>query len=446
MTYVLDTLNIWLLVSIPQTFLHTWLACLLWGIRPERMVRRLLLFCILTSALFDIGFLALPTHLHAINANLIYFVMMYLMFRELKWSDRILIQITMSTTITFTDSILLLISHFVYDGALTDQIKTGPFFYKIIWIWPLLLAISLLCLWMHRKAYSPAARLRKFLQRQRRPYIFAFIVLITLQLSMLSLFMAARFISGYDDHLTILFFLAISTILAVSIISVWLLFKTRDDAIRSTQQAYVGDLLQMVTTIRGQRHDFINHVQVMYSLLKMKKHDQLSAYMEEVVEQIQTVSAMARQIPTPALSALIQAKLAIALEKGIRLECECTDLPEELPLVKSVDLVRIIGNLIDNAFDAVVDLPEQEREVKLIIKVANGLLIIRLSNSGLLTERERRHMFKPGFTTKHSGHSGLGLAIVSDLVKHYGGEVQLEPCEEPLIVFRVTLPIETKSA
>lgn len=445
MDYVLTTLNILLFISIPQTFVHTWLACLIWGICPERMMRRLLIFTAVTSALFDIAFLALPTHLHVINANIIYFLMMYLMFSELKLPVRILIQITMSSTIILSDSVLVLLDSYLYNGLL-EQIKTGPFIYKVIWIWPVLLAFGLLCLVMQRKQLWPAQRMRQFIQSQRRPYIFFFMLLIFLQLTMLLLYMSSRFLTGNDNQLLVLFYLGVITIFAVSVTSIWLLVKTRDDAIRSTQQAYIGDLLQMVTTIRGQRHDFINHTQVMYSLLKMKKHEQLSSYMEEVVDQIQTVTMMARQILTPALSALVQAKSAIALDKKIQLECEFSDLPEELPLVKSVDLVRIIGNLIDNAFDAVIVLPEHERYVKLAIQLTQGTLTIRLANSGTLTERDRRHIFKPGFTTKHDEHSGLGLAIVSDLVKQYGGEIQVENTEKTLIVFQVTLPMEVKSA
>ncbi|WP_020615947.1 Spo0B domain-containing protein [Paenibacillus daejeonensis] len=445
MEYVLATLNILIFISIPQTFIHTWLACLIWGIRMSRMVPRLLLFTVVTAALFDIAFLALPTHLHMINANIIYFLVMLLMFRELKLSHRILIQVTMSSTIILSDSLLVLLDIYLSNG-LIEQIKTGAFIYKVIWIWPALLAFGLICLLMHRKQFAPAERVLHYIQRQRRPYIFLFILLIFLQLSMLVLYMSTRFLNGNDNHLMIVYYLGLITITAVSITSIWLLVKTRDDAIRSTQQAYVGDLLQMITTIRGQRHDFINHVQVMYSLLKMKKHDQLSSYMEEVVDQIQMVSSMSRQIPTPALSALVQAKSAIALDKKIAFECECTDLPEELPLVKSVDLVRIIGNLIDNAFDAVFELPEDERYVKLTIQVAQGRLTIRLANSGFLTERERRHMFKPGFTTKHEEHSGLGLAIVSDLVKHYGGKIEVETSASNPIVFQVTLPMEARSA
>lgn len=444
MDYFWTTLNIWLFVSIPQTFIHTWLACLVWGIRPQSMFRRLLLFSATVTALFDIAFLALPTHLHMINANIIYFLTMFLMFRELKTISRMLVQVTMSVTIMLSDSILLLMDKYAYAGLL-HQLKTGHLLYKAIWVWPILLALGLLCLFMHKRKISPAHHMRQFMQRQRRPYIFAFVLLLSLQLTMFILYLSTRFLTDYDELLIVLFYLGIVTIAAVSAISVWLLVRTRDEAIRSTQQAYVGDLLQMVTTIRGQRHDFINHVQVMYSLLKMNKQEQLRSYMEEVVEQVQIVSALARQIPTPALSALVQAKSAIAIDKRITFSCHCSDLPEELPLVKSVDLVRIIGNLIDNAFDAVAELPEPLRAVKLEIRMEQGVLTIRVANHGTLTEHERRNMFKPGFTTKTSEHSGLGLAIVSDLARDYGGVVSILPNELEVIIFEVVLPIEARA-
>lgn len=241
-----------------------------------------------------------------------------------------------------------------------------------------------------------------------------------------------------------LFYLGTVTILVVSFLTLRLIVKTRDEAIQTTQTAFVGDLMQVFTTIRGQRHDFINHVQVMYSMLKLNKHEQLRHYMEEVVEEIQSVNKLADDIPDTAFGVFLKAKSAIAMDKKIRFDFDVSELPQSFSAAKSIDLVRIVGNLVDNAFDEVMKLPAVERRVSLRIRIDHDeSVVITVSNPGEpLSVSHQKDIFSPGFSTKKGDHSGLGLPIVIERTRHYGGQVEVGHSEKEGVIFCVRIPVD----
>ena len=182
--------------------------------------------------------------------------------------------------------------------------------------------------------------------------------------------------------------------------------------------------MQMLTSIRGQRHDFLNHIQVISSLVTMKKYEQLKGYIEEIAIDLQAKNSQSNQLPAAAVAALIQSKVTVAREQNIRFHYEISEKLNTHHL-KNIDLIRILGNLTDNAFDEVVTLPPRERFVRLLLIQYDERLEIEVCNSGRVLDQEERHMmFTPGYTTKENNHSGLGLSIISELVKRYDGSIR----------------------
>ncbi|MBW7477040.1 Spo0B domain-containing protein [Paenibacillus oenotherae] len=217
--------------------------------------------------------------------------------------------------------------------------------------------------------------------------------------------------------------------------------QVRLEGVHQSQEAYLSDLNKMFASIRGQRHDFANHVQVMYSMLALKKHDQLRTYTEEVVNEIESMNVAVVELPSPALAALIQAKSAIALEKRIRFDYLIHTTSLTFSSVTNIDLVRMIGNLVDYAFDKVVKLPPAEREVQLEMYLHNGELFITVTNRGNHLTREEIAQFNlPGDTSKANGHTGLGLVNVRERAASYKGSVTVDSDLERGITFTVKIP------
>ncbi len=208
----------------------------------------------------------------------------------------------------------------------------------------------------------------------------------------------------------------------------------------------MSELGKMLTSIRGQRHDFLNHVQVMSSMLKMNKLDQLKGYMDEIVKEAHTFNGILSH-SSPALAAFIQTKMEIAITRSISFTY---DIPQGLDIeasIKSIDMVKIMGNLVDNAFDESDTLPSDRRRVHLSIQVKAGIMEIGVRNQGrLLSEAEIRKITLPGYTTKKAGHSGLGLAIVQERVQYYKGDMVIDSCKEKGTTIQVTLPHRLSAA
>jgi sensor histidine kinase regulating citrate/malate metabolism len=172
----------------------------------------------------------------------------------------------------------------------------------------------------------------------------------------------------------------------------------------------------------------------------MNKIEQLRSYMDDIVKEAHIDSEIISH-PSPALAAFIQTKKEVAITRNIAFTYE---LPNSLDIessIKSIDLVKIMGNLVDNAFDESDMLPMEQRLVHLSIRLSEGKLGIEVRNQGrLLSEKDKLMILLPGYTTKKSGHSGLGLAIVLERVQFYKGLLNIESCEEKGTSIHVTLP------
>lgn len=218
--------------------------------------------------------------------------------------------------------------------------------------------------------------------------------------------------------------------------------NTKEEAVQSAQVAYIQQLNELFTTIRGQRHDFLNHAQTIHCLVRMGKIDALKQYTSELMGEIQEVNDLI-QIGHPAFAALIQSKLAVAVSKRIDLQHEVHNVEQLTMGLKSVDVVKIIGNLLDNAFDEVVMLPVEQRVVRLKLEIVNEELMIQISNPCTsLSSQELQRIFKPGFSKKHTGkHDGLGLAVIKERVSFYKGSITAS-IESGNITFLVKIPLD----
>jgi len=190
----------------------------------------------------------------------------------------------------------------------------------------------------------------------------------------------------------------------------------------------INDLKELNRTLRAQRHDFLNHIQIVYGLLELGEHDEALKYMEPVYKDISRVNK-ALKTSEPAVNALLQAKMHIAEEKNIDVELSITSDLKEL-YMPSWEYCRIIGNLIDNAIFA---LGENLGKKKLYIEISEDSLSFRtfiINNGPKIPEAIIDSIFEEGFTTKGEKGQGMGLSIVKELVEHYNGNLMLTSIDD----------------
>ncbi|WP_256760864.1 sensor histidine kinase [Cohnella sp. WQ 127256] len=269
--------------------------------------------------------------------------------------------------------------------------------------------------------------------------------LIIFQFILLGVLQFIQITPDKNNHLlnTILIYALIFVSLLALVSIIRLLIRTREQAARMTQEVYIDDINDMFTSIRGQRHDFLNHVQVIHTMVQMGKTEQLKCYVGDLVKETRDVSEIVHH-SSPALAAFVQAKLTIAIGRGISFTYELPDSWKgDETTIKIIDIIKIMGNLVDNAFDESKTLPPEERKTHAAITIMDdNTIVLQVSNKGRsLDDKDKERIFLPGYTTKGEGHSGLGLAIIQERVKHYHGNLSLHSDEKSGITeFRITIP------
>lgn len=204
-----------------------------------------------------------------------------------------------------------------------------------------------------------------------------------------------------------------------------LITRRVDEQRRMLEEAY-GQLEDLNQTLRRQRHDFKNHLQVVYSLTEMGAHDDVKDYVQRIYEDVQSVGSLLRTA-VPAVNALLGAKAADARERGIAFELELSSSWEDLS-IPGWELCRILGNLIDNAMDALAGTENARICVHIGENIPDFTLCVE-NNGPEIPAKLRDDIFLPGFSTKGTDR-GSGLAIVRELVQNYGGELLLESTAE----------------
>lgn len=202
----------------------------------------------------------------------------------------------------------------------------------------------------------------------------------------------------------------------------------------------INDLKELNRTLRAQRHDFLNHIQIIYGLLELGEQEEALRYMEPVYKDITRVNK-ALKTSEPAVNALLQAKMHIAEEKHIDIELSITSDLKEL-IMPSWEYCRVIGNLIDNAIFA---LGENTGKKKLYIEISEDGFSLRtfiINNGPKIPEGIIDKMFEEGFTTKGEKGQGMGLSIVKELVENYQGKLMVTSVDDKTS-FYIEIPKNT---
>jgi len=203
------------------------------------------------------------------------------------------------------------------------------------------------------------------------------------------------------------------------------------------QLAYLNTLDELYTAIRAEGHDRINHLQTLYGFVQLGNLNETRKYLEELMGD--TIISQHHAVQgNPGLSALFYIKSGIAASQGIQFNLEIRSEVAQIA-VPSYELTRIIGNLVNNAFDAVTDLERGDRWVNVSIYEQGADYVFKVSNRGIIDQQTARNAFSRGYTTKQGGHSGMGLYIIRLLIEKYQGKIVLETAQN-VVEFTVVLP------
>ena len=200
--------------------------------------------------------------------------------------------------------------------------------------------------------------------------------------------------------------------------------------------------------LRAQVHDFSNRLHTIAGLIELGRGDEAIRLATEAAAVHQELAErLVERVGDPLLGALLLAKAAIASESAIDLRLSDDTLISS-ERADARDLVTILGNLIDNALDAVRENPPTApRWVDVQLLEEAHAIVLRVSDSGLgINPLMSQRVFDEGFSTKDAtGRTrGLGLALVRQIVERRGGTIQLE--NGPGAIFAIRLPRQVNAS
>lgn len=200
---------------------------------------------------------------------------------------------------------------------------------------------------------------------------------------------------------------------------------------------------QIVEALRANTHEFMNKLHVVLGLIQIKDYGEAEKYIMGVTRNQQTLTAgIVKKIKDPMVAGLILGKISRAGELGVIVQIdERSRLERHHGRIKSNSLVKILGNILENAFFATRDNTEN-RVVKLNIFEEDAAIFIEIEDRGSGIDKETLgKIFKRGYTTKE-GSGGEGLFIVKKTVRELGGEITVDSEPGMGTLFRVNLPKE----
>ncbi|WP_352419833.1 Spo0B domain-containing protein [Proteiniborus sp.] len=201
----------------------------------------------------------------------------------------------------------------------------------------------------------------------------------------------------------------------------------------------IEEITELNNVLRSQRHDFLNHLQVVYSLIELNEYKEASNYIETLYKDIKKVNKSLKTSNT-AINALLQAKLVDCENRDILVDLHIDTRLDRLS-VPGWEMCRILGNLIDNAMDAVKELREKGF-VNIEIAEKDSFYVFIIKNNGKeIPEDMRDKIFESGYTTKGDRGEGMGLAITKEITQKYKGNILVDS-NQSMTIFKVLIPIE----
>lgn len=178
-------------------------------------------------------------------------------------------------------------------------------------------------------------------------------------------------------------------------------------------------------TLRAQAHEFTNRLHTIAGLVELGDYEEVVRFITRASAARESLTReVTSRIADPALAALLIAKASLAAEQGVQLRVSETSQIDPVDDALAADLVTVVGNLVDNALDAL----GSGGSVDIEVRTATDDIVVTVRDSGPGVAPELvEEVFRRGYTTKAGvdGHRGLGLALTRLICTRRGGTIEV---------------------
>ena len=205
-------------------------------------------------------------------------------------------------------------------------------------------------------------------------------------------------------------------------------------------EKYSPVIAKLLEDVRRRQHDFKNHLNTVYSLALVSDEKNLketvTRYMDSLNVSLENIEKVL-QIDNTVVTAIIYNKINEATKNNIEFKYNIQG-GSKFPF-KDYELSEILNNLVDNAFEAILNSEINLKKVFLNIGYLEENCIIQIGNTGKRIEfSDIGKIFDAGYTTKTGENCGYGLYNVKRIVESYGARIQLS-FENDYTIFSIKL-------
>jgi signal transduction histidine kinase len=423
-----------LIVIFPFVLGSTWAALLLWDEGVKRLFPRLVIYSILAAGLQTHSYYHLPIELLRFCGEIVsgFLLLWIISGKTWSWTARILA--TSYIFGTFFTSIAAALVVVIFDVPYNQLVNVVEPAWLVITLPSN--ALPVVVAWMIRRSWLPGLTFfyeLKEKSRENPSLVVALGIQTIIFIGMVSqLYLnqgSGSLIASAVNYAGLILLCGLGMFILVQYMRI-----SRQE-ISLTQDVAAENIVEMLQTVRGQRHDFLNHLQVIHGLCRLHDYKTLDEYLSDLVDDSSRYEVLL-QIDNPVIAALIHAKIAQAQSLGIELRANVqASLAPLAP--KALDVGRILGNLIDNALESVQT--DGAQWVELNIFAEEGWLHCAVTNPYRGDGGDLQDIFTAGISGKPA-HSGLGLFIARKLAAKLRGRLEVARGVDQELTFTLLLP------
>ncbi len=441
----MQILSQYLFISLPEALIFLFFSFTLMGIDWRPVWKQGLLSSFAYSLFTIFTYIVFPYHdFIRITVNFILFFSLVKLLFSFSWTFCAIITFVRLISQILIESIAL----FIFMQVLQidpEQLTTFPTSFMIVWAY--YLPVVLLTIYIGKRQITLPNIIKQYQRFNLTVLLWVWLaVLLIITINSIVMFYTITYPS--PDFAGISISLMFGLPLLSAILATYMVFRIAKNietlTMRQTEEVYLEHLDDLITHFRSQRHDFLNHMQVVYGLAKLGNTEGVIRYLEDLnLEAAETLSLL--QLNHPPMAALLQAKAATAIVKHIQFKVKVHSSLEGLS-IRPFELVKVIGNIIDNAFDEELKAPESIRYVDVTVEQpdASYIAIHVFNRNSHIKPEERELIFRQGYTSKRENHSGTGLAVSRQIIQKYNGIISINSEPGQGTRFTVTLPTDSR--
>ncbi len=430
--------NILFFIAIPEAFVMALIGLAALGMPIKKNIGRIIIFTLLDAVIvFLLRDINQYQELHYLFNVTIFLLLTSIVFR-LPVVNSFLLTIIAYFAVAFFEFIIFYVFYILFGNI--EQLMSNPTTY-ILLFYTYLIPLAITAILISRSRY----KLDESMLQTKKAYALVIFLLGIIQIILLLSFFnivirleTDQIGSPYRIPLYLLFIM-ISIFISFAVLRRWYTQVAQQELI-FTETTYQKQFHSMVISMRSHSHDMNNHLIIIHGLIQQGHFDSAKSYINTLINEVQATN-MSMNMNDPVLAVLLFSKNLEAQKHHVDFKFR-TETKEVFDKIKQTDMIRLMSNLIDNALEATIEMPQEERKVHILLMQEKDYHLIEVINSGQAI-KDKKKLFKSNFSTKElkngQNKRGYGISIIKEITAKYGGEVSYQ-LKDKLNQFTVKIP------